>query len=153
MAGETDWQSKVVQKIKAEGGHARKLSSSFAVGVLDLMVVHPSLKTMFIEAKMLKDVGDAFNRRMDYTEKQKEEASNIRKAGGIAAGLAIIYKKPTEVYLTLVPVPPERQHFNVTHHMLDKENGRWKKTGWSLTEFLSEQLQTRWTWIMSGGVK
>lgn len=150
MSIEVDWQAKVVAKIKAEGGHGRKLSSAYATGVLDLMLVHPLFKTIFVEAKMVKPSGPRFNLRMNYTEKQKEEAWKIITAGGCALGLAMVYYKPTEVYLSVVPVPPMRQTFNVTNDMIDKEQDKWHKTGLNLSELFARQIAERWNWLHSG---
>lgn len=51
---ESQLKTKMVKKIKEEGGYARRLEDQFAVGIPDVIAILPNLPVIFIEAKIIR---------------------------------------------------------------------------------------------------
>lgn len=128
MVKEIDWQAKLVKRLKAEGGYARKASSTYAVGVLDLDVCNIVFVNCKVEVKLEKDLKPGWKRTLDYTERQKEEAEDIIKGGGNAIGLTVLHYNPNRVYLHVHTMPIKRQFLTLTEHDHLKEATQWMKT-------------------------
>lgn len=129
MTLEVEWQSKIVKRLRREGAYARKASSTYAVGVLDLDVIIPSLGNVKIECKLEKGLKSNWDRKILYTEKQKDEAANIVKAGGYALGLIIAHYTPQYVKMVLHRMPDPLEIFRGTEKLLDSKGFKWDKSG------------------------
>jgi len=77
MKLEADWKRWMVDSIKAAGGYARRVEDQFAVGTLDLILIHGGY-TVLAEAKRYK--GNHF----EPTARQHVEMMRIDAAGGKA---------------------------------------------------------------------
>lgn len=146
MAKEIDWQSKLVKKLKQEGAYARKASSSYAVGVLDLDTILPIHGAMKIEVKLLTELNADRNwsRKIDYTAKQKEESENVIKAGGMALGLVLCHYNPSTVHLFAHRMPTPRESFTLTRDatMAPAASILWRDV--TSNGQLSDYLYRRW---------
>lgn len=138
MTQEIEWQAKLVRRFKMERGYARKASSSWAVGVLDLDVITQVTGNVKIEVKMEKGLKPGWKRTPDYTEKQKEEAANIIEAGGHALGLVVCHYSPTNVWLYMHEMPPPRGTVKITEEVVMSQGVRWVKSGGGL--YLTQML-------------
>lgn len=127
MTMEIDWQAKIVKRLKAEGRYARKASSTYAVGVLDLDVIIREVGNVKIEVKLDHGLKSGWSRKIAYTAKQKEEAENVIAAGGQALGLHIQHYSPTEVYLYFHRMPSVQDTLTLTEEETKHRRVRWKK--------------------------
>ena len=143
MALEIDWQAKIVKRLKMEGCYARKASSSYAVGVLDLDVIIPAFGGMKIEVKLETglQMGKPWKRTIEYTEKQKEESTNIIKAKGAALGLVVCHFSPANVSLHAHFMPAPRVSYTLTaaEHNLNRVQWSPSAPGTYLSNYLIEQ--------------
>lgn len=91
---EKEWQRKIVQTIKDEGGWGRKWASPYAIGVPDLILCHGLFSTYFMEVKHL----DVTNRStkpvlVGLTDNQVSTCRQIEKAGGkVVVGAVVTCK-------------------------------------------------------------
>lgn len=129
MASEIDWQAKIVKRLKREGAYARKASSTYAVGVLDLDVISHLTGAVKIEVKLEHTLKPGWRRQLDYTEKQKEEASRVISCGGQSLGLLVAHYTPTNVWLYFHEMPPPRVRTQVTEDQVFKDGVQWKSSG------------------------
>ena len=125
---EIEWQSRVVKRLHREGAYARKASSTYAVGVLDLDTIIPGLGNVKIEVKLEKGLKAGWKRKIMYTEKQKDEAANIIKAGGYALGLVIAHYAPQNVRMVLHRMPDPLETFHASEAMLNGKGFKWEKS-------------------------
>lgn len=146
MVVETDWQARLVKQIKSEGGYARKASSSYAVGVLDLDLILPVYGAMKVEVKLLKGLkyDKPWSRKLEYTEKQKEEAANVLAANGIALGLAVCHydHMNIDLFVHLMPAVKEDRTLRSTELIAGKYL-KWRDVG-KTKNALSQHLFNAW---------
>ena len=139
---EIDWQAKVVKRLKLEGCYARKASSSYAVGILDLDVIIPGFGGIKVEMKLEDELrlGQAWKRTLGYTEKQKEEAEKVIKAQGAALGLVVCHFAPTNVSLHAHHMPKQRMDYVLTSLMHNMNRVQWSPSapGTYLSTYLIE---------------
>lgn len=147
MAKEIDWQAKVVKRLKLEGCYARKASSSYAVGILDLDVVIPGFGGMKVEMKLEDELslGKVWKRTLGYTEKQKEEAEKIIKAQGAALGLVVCHFSTTNVSLYAHHMPKQRVDYVLTSLMHNTNRIQWSPSvpGTYLSTYLIETWENK----------
>ena len=70
-------QTKIIQSIRKDGGHARKMSHRFAIGIPDLLIGMPPYVPCLAEVKDLGIVTANFNLQLDVTEKQALELRRV----------------------------------------------------------------------------
>lgn len=142
MSIETSWQTKLIKKINSEGGYAHKRAHAYSGGIVDLMLIHPLIGTVFVETKMLKPTHmGKFKLQMPFTEQQKNEGKLIRDAGGTAFGIAFVYEKPTNVWLAATPLPEPRSSVSVTHADVAAMGWKWQKSGSSVADWILENIR------------
>jgi len=110
-AKEIDWQTKIIQCVRNQGGYGGKWSSSVQVGKPDLILRLPLLnETFLMEVKLFKDIAATgkFDRHIETTEKQREQLGLYEKAGGLSCVGVVLYYKPTHVVLVALPWTTER---------------------------------------------
>lgn len=139
MTQEIHWQAKIVKRLHREGAYARKASSTYAVGVLDLDVIVPGLGNVKIEVKLEKGLKEGWKRKILYTEKQKDEARNIINAGGLALGLVVAHYTPTNVRMVLHRMPDPLETYHASEAMLNDKGFKWVKSG--SDRYFSFQIQ------------
>lgn len=128
MTKEIEWQAKLVKRFKAERAYARKASSTYAVGVLDLDVVIPDFGGLKIEVKLETGLKPGWRRTPEYTERQKEEAEDIQNAGGRAIGLVICHYNPSNIWLLIHPMPKMREKHLCMEADLNVFGLKWGKS-------------------------
>jgi hypothetical protein len=77
-------QRKLIEKAKAEGGFAMKMSHKFMIGVPDLIIQLPHHPTAFVEVKILKYKNWPEQVRLKMTAQQRKFLKRLQKAGGLA---------------------------------------------------------------------
>jgi hypothetical protein len=73
------------KSVRSQGGLAISLSSNIYSGLPDLVVMLPNMRSVFIEAKYLRDVGDVFERKILYSPEQSRfmyECNSISPGSG-----------------------------------------------------------------------
>ena len=148
MVKEIDWQATLVKQFKAEGAYARKASSTYAVGVLDLDVIMPAFGAMKIEVKLEKGLkrDRSWSRTIDYTEKQKEEAEKVIAAKGMAMGLVVCHYDNANIDLYAQMLPAVGQSVVLTKATADLHGLLWrniKQSPQRLSEFMFNAWVTR----------
>lgn len=86
MAKEVEWQTKIIKRIRSEGGYAKKWATQYSVGVPDLVTVLNDEQSglaasHFFEVKLEKSWFKNTSRKIKLSEKQKYEISALAKAG------------------------------------------------------------------------
>lgn len=105
---ELPWQYKIIKSVRLQGGYGKKWSSTYAVGVPDLILSHPDFGTAFMEAKLEHSIKDGYDRKIDITERQRHELSLLRASGALALIGVVIYRSPRDVRLWCLPPTAER---------------------------------------------
>lgn len=124
---ELDFQTDIVNSIKAQGGYALKMANKFKVGIPDLLVILPDITPCFIECKHLGEVTDDFNRAIPVTDRQRLELSRMNAGYGYLIAfvmVGLIYRK--ERYA--VVVPPQARTLTATHMANPPRTGK-RQTG------------------------
>lgn len=70
-------QTAIIHSVRAEGGHGRKMSNRYTIGIPDLLICLPPYVPCFAEVKDLGEVGDKFRRQIGITPKQQLELERI----------------------------------------------------------------------------
>ena len=81
---ELNWQRKIVQSVRMQGGYGKKWSSTYAVGVPDLILSLPDIGAFFMEVKLEHSLPVVFDRKIKTTEIQKHELASLGAAGARA---------------------------------------------------------------------
>lgn len=112
---EINWQRRVVHTVRKLGGYGKKWASQYTVGAPDLILCLPSTGIFVMEIKMgLMSAGSnvpdtyKFNQKINTTDKQKVELSQIEDAGGLAMVGLVWYSGPGRAWLTLHEARAER---------------------------------------------
>src|SRR5688500_3583550 len=108
---EVDWQYNIIKSARAQGGYGGKWSSSVQVGKPDLILRVPGVTPgVLMEVKLLKNipVSGVFDRQLDVTAKQREELRKHHEAEGVSCVGVVVYYKPTNVHLVVLPWEAER---------------------------------------------
>jgi hypothetical protein len=138
MASELKWQTKIIKRIRDEGGYARKWATQFAVGVPDLITIGAKpVGAMFIECKFEKDWNTKVTRTIAFTPKQKAEAVLINE-WGVCFGLVVVhspklYPFPHAILFPVV-IPLPDQTLRMTP--LVGPGYSWKSTNEPLLQYL-----------------
>lgn len=85
---ETELKRIFKKSVQSIGGFAASMGSNLGGGTPDLYCILPIYGPVLIEAKFFKDVGDKFNRKINYSALQNvfmDNANNVR--GGSVWGL------------------------------------------------------------------
>lgn len=139
MTQEIDWQRKLIDNVKAHGGHGHKWSSAYTVGVPDLILSHGLLDgTLVTEVKLEKNLPTQFDRKLKITPKQKEEMIRFHHSGTPVCVIAVLHKNNSNVWV--VPLRHPRtmtDDVRVNDEML-KDEYKWKKSTFDLSRVLSE---------------
>lgn len=126
MANEVDWQTKIIKRIKKEGGYGKKWATQYNVGVPDLILIPNVWTSVFTECKLEKEWYKNTTRTIAYKPKQCVEAQEINKSGGIAFGLIIIHNGPTQITLCPTPMPDPRRKFRTDLRELLRTAYDWR---------------------------
>jgi hypothetical protein len=112
MGKETQWQSKILTRVRGEGGYGRKWATQYSVGVPDLITA-TQRGVLFIECKYEGDWNKATSRKIKFSEKQKEQAWLINESmeaqqciGLVIAHSPAFFHGVSKVRLIPVRVPP-----------------------------------------------
>ena len=81
MPNELYYQKRITMAMRDEGGYGKKWSSSWAVGVPDLILSHPNTGIHFSETKLERDWTGNTGRKIKLTRRQIEECSKLRTSG------------------------------------------------------------------------
>ena len=100
---ELNWQHKIVKSVRMQEGYGKKWSSTYAVGVPDLILSLPDIGPFFMEVKLEHSVKDGFNRKIDVTAIQQHELASLVAAGARALLGVVIYRGPRDVQLVALP--------------------------------------------------
>lgn len=111
MPSEIEFQSQIITAAKRQGGHGRKWSSQFQVGVIDLVLSLPRAGVVFMEVKLERINSDkAWNRVISITEKQREELYRWEDSGALAVIGIVVDRSARDRQLLLLPPHTERAH-------------------------------------------
>ena len=128
MPNELSYQRKFIQVIKDHGGYAKKWSSTFAVGVPDLIVVFEGL-TCFVEMKLEKGWNKNTKRTIDVTPIQESELKGIVYRGGGIAVVALVVEKgynDSAIALLAIQKPNDSGVFQVERDEVLQHSVDWK---------------------------
>jgi len=81
---EVDWQHKIIKAERAKGNYAGKWSSSMQTGKPDLILHLLGIGGVLMEVKLFRGVrlDRDFSRKIEATDKQREELKLYEQAGG-----------------------------------------------------------------------
>lgn len=134
---EVDWQTKIVNRVKEQGGYGAKWATQFSVGKPDLILTHGD--TLFVEVKYETDWFKNTARTLGFTSKQNLEAQRINEAGGRCFGLVVIQNGLRDVKLCPVEMPDPRSQLRIKLQILQSERYDWyaDKDRYKLFDYLS----------------
>lgn len=143
MPKEINFQTKIVKRIKDEGGYGAKWSSQFTVGKPDLILIPKNFGTLFAEVKLEENWIKNTARTMGFTEKQKLEAKRINAVQNSfgnpvspCIGLIVVYNGVKDVTLLSVPMPSPRNECQVRLSDVRDQGLDWYAKGYRLTDYL-----------------
>jgi hypothetical protein len=111
MPSELDYQKRIIDSVKQIGGHGRKQSHKFSIGVPDLLLRVPGFVPIEAEIKLELDVTDGFNRDSGLTERQRQELNRANEAVPGTGYMLLVLKwknEPKVTYLYCVPIDRKR---------------------------------------------
>lgn len=116
MPKENVFQRDIVKSVIAQGGHARKQSHAFSVGIPDLMIRMPGFTAIEAEVKRMEDLQVGFSRSLRgvgpsaVTPKQLLELNRANAASpdGLVAFVFVILRWRDEKPNTLVALSPSQ---------------------------------------------
>lgn len=108
MPVETDFQHQIIKAAREQGGHGRKWSSQFQVGVIDLVIALPTIGAVFMEVKREKMGSGSMDRALGVTEKQRLELFNWHTSGVLAVVGLVLDGGARHRSLALLPWYTER---------------------------------------------
>lgn len=138
MADELAWQRRFARRVTEEGGYGKKWSSTYAVGVPDLILGTPEIGLFVAEAKLEKDWNMETKRTLALTDKQILELHRIAEGGGTTSILVFLEQTPRECYVNLFPRPQIRDRLTLSR--TDMITGAFK---WQQKEGLLPWLNKR----------
>lgn len=115
MPVENKYQRDIVLSAIKQGGHARKQSHRFAIGIPDLLIRMPGFTAVEAEVKLVKDVMPGFERSLRdksacaVTPKQLAELNKINAAspdGMVAWVFVVVRWRDKQKMPILVALPP-----------------------------------------------
>lgn len=116
MPSEIEFQTQIIHAARKQGGHGRKWSSQFQVGVIDLVLSLPVAGVVFMEVKLERINSDkAWNRVVGVTEKQREELYRWEDSGALAVIGIVVDRSARDRQLLLLPPHTERAHSGQQH--------------------------------------
>ena len=99
---ESEFKRLFKKSVKYHGGFSASLSSNLHSGLPDLYVIVPSYPPVLIEAKFLKEVGDKFSRKINYSEIQRVFLNSCNKVQPGAAFGLVGFKQGSNLYACLI---------------------------------------------------
>ena len=120
---ETEFKKKFKDSVRQSGGFAASLTGSTigGGGLPDMYVIVPGFNPMLIEAKFIKDVGEKFTRKIDYSPLQKQFMLEANKVHNHATYGLVGLRKNNKTYAVIVPHNIEK----ITHDMLGLTCTSW----------------------------
>lgn len=88
---ELDFQKRVIDLIREEGGYGYKLSNRFKVGIPDLLIAAPLKGVVFFECKCLNEVGERFDKKTGITPIQQEHLNKLNSTQDHPIGCQLIF--------------------------------------------------------------
>lgn len=137
MPKEVEFQTKIIQAAKEQGGYGRKWSSQFQIGCVDLVFHLPKAGAVFMEVKLEK--GGDFNRKLGVTEKQQYELKNWQEAGALAIIAVVADGGARDRWLWLLP--PYTERLDTGHQPGPYVRGRWPYGGHPDLEAMLERYK------------
>ena len=92
MPNEVQWQHKIIKRVKSEGGWGRKWSSTYAVGVPDLLLAHPNFGLIAVEVKLEKLWVKDTARTMNLSDIQIKTLNDMFLASARVCALVVVTK-------------------------------------------------------------
>ena len=100
---EVDWQYKIIESTKKQCGYGKKWSSTYAVGVPDLILSLPTFGAFFMEVKLEHSLPENFDRQIGATKLQQHTLASLVAAGARAMLGVVLYHGPRDVALVALP--------------------------------------------------
>mgnify|MGYP006423657611 CR=1 FL=1 len=116
LTGELDWQRRIIQSTKAQGGWGAKWATQWTVGVPDLILCLQGLGMFAMEVKLFDSVKPGWSRKIHTTDKQKHELSKINEAGGLGL-VGVVVKYDSGKRVSLVASDPGRERLGENHQL------------------------------------
>lgn len=88
---ELDFQKKIIDLIREEGGYGYKLSNRFKVGIPDLLIAAPMRGVVFFECKCLNDVPAQFDKKTGITPIQQEHLNKLNSTQEHPVGCQLVF--------------------------------------------------------------
>jgi hypothetical protein len=88
---ELNFQKRIIDLIKEEGGYGYKMSNRFKVGVPDLLIAAPMRGVVFFECKCLNVMPDAFDRQTGITPIQMDHLNRLNSTQEHPVGCQLVY--------------------------------------------------------------
>ena len=139
MVNEVYWQTKIIERIRNEGGYGRKWATQYIVGVPDLIVSLNDYGPVFIEVKLEKKWTKNTERTIELTEKQTIELHLLSKASAHAIILLVIWDSPSSVKLVPFFPPPIGEQLRVRRDNVTQGAYKWGSKV-ELTKYLIKWL-------------
>jgi hypothetical protein len=143
MAKEIEWQTKIIKRLRKEGGYAKKWASTWSVGVPDLIVSHAALKGLVaLEVKLMRDWKTNTTRKVELTPKQVHEL-NLIQAGGGRASVLLVLEHEGNGYINLFQPPAVGDELRITRDWFWMDNFKWRLQSHLLIDFIARKVKKR----------
>lgn len=100
---ELTWQHKIIKSVRQQGGYGKKWSSTYAVGVPDLILSLPDIGAFLMEVKLEHSLKPGFDRQIKATPKQRHELASLVASGARALLGVVLYRGVRDVQLVALP--------------------------------------------------
>lgn len=115
---ETEYSKIFVDCAIKQGGHAFKIAMSTVSGLPDLYCAMPGYVPVLLEAKLIKDVGGTFKRKINYSKLQHnllKDCNRVYNNIKVAYGLVFVKDYMGEDYCCLMdPDLPQLTNLDIT---------------------------------------
>lgn len=88
---ELDFQKRIIDLIREEGGYGYKLSNRFKVGIPDLLIAAPLRGVVFFECKCLNEVSAQFDKKTGITAIQQDHLNKLNSTQQHPIGCQLIF--------------------------------------------------------------
>ena len=138
---EVGWQSKILKRIKKEGGWGKKWATSYTVGVPDLILSFEEKGVCVTEVKLEKDWNTNTKRTLKLTEKQLDNLNKIRDAGGLGFVTLVVDNGSREQWVSIYPAPKMGEKLEVQGHYATSNQTalNWKSKK-RLIDFINREI-------------